>query len=198
MLEAWIKYQLSIQRQRNFMIRLFTAVPIPETICQQLHAMGRSLPGGRAVSEEQIHVTLRFIGEVEGAVFKDIKENLHSISVSPFNIAIQGVGHFPPRGKPRVIWAGLQPTEPLIKLKRKIDTCLIQCGLAPDNRKFSPHVTLARLNNPPMQRVTNFLAGNAFLKFEEFQVNHFRLYSSKLTSKGATHTLEADYPLNAA
>lgn len=180
------------------MIRLFTAVPIPIPICQQLHAMGRSLPGARAVPEEQIHVTLRFIGEVEGTVFKDIKENLSSINASPFNLAVQGVGHFPPRGKPRVIWAGLQPTEPLVKLKRRIDTCLIECGLAPDNRKFSPHITLARLNKPPMDRITRFLAGNAFLKFEEFEVNHFHLYSSKLTNKGAAHTLEAEYPLNAA
>lgn len=178
------------------MIRLFTAVPIPIVIRQQLHAMGRSLPGARAVPEEQIHITLRFIGEVEGTLFKDIKENLSNISLSPFSTAIQGVGHFPPRGKPRVIWAGLQPTDQLIKLKRKIDTCLIECGLAPDNRKFTPHVTLARLNNPPMQRITSFLAGNAFLKFEEFDVHHFHLYSSKLASKGATHTLEADYPLD--
>ncbi len=180
------------------MIRLFTAVSIPEALRQQLHAMGRSLPGARPVPEEQIHITLRFIGEVEGALFKDIKENLNTINTSPFRVAIQGVGHFPPRGKPRVIWAGLHSTDQLIKLKRKIDTCLIECGLPPDNRKFSPHITLARLNNPPIHRITSFLAGNAFLKFEEFDVDHFHLYSSKLASKGATHTLEADYPLNTA
>ena len=178
------------------MIRLFTAVPIPAVFRQQLHAMGRSLPNARAVPEEQIHITLRFIGEVEGTLFKDIRENLHSIKTSPFSVALQGVGHFPPRGKPRVIWAGLQPTDHLIKLKRKIDTCLIECGLAPDTRKYSPHVTLARLNNPPMQRVTSFLAGNAFLRFEEFNVDTFHLYSSKLTNKGAIHMLEAKYPLN--
>jgi RNA 2',3'-cyclic 3'-phosphodiesterase len=178
------------------MIRLFTAVSIPEAIRQQLHGMGRSLPGARSVPEEQIHITLRFIGEVEGTLFKDIKDALSTVSVSPFSIAVQGVGHFPPRGKPRVIWAGLRPTDSLIKLKRRIDTCLIECGLPPDNRKFSPHVTLARLNNPPMKRITSFLAGNAFLQFDEFEVHHFHLYSSKLTNKGATHIQEADYPLD--
>ncbi len=177
------------------MIRLFTAISLPDQIRSQLHGMGRSLPGARPVPEEQIHLTLRFIGEVEGSIFKDIRENLHSVQTPPFQTAIQGVGHFPPRGKPRVVWAGVQPAEPLISLKRKIDTCLISCGLAPDNRKFSPHVTLARLNNPPMQRLTSFLAGNAFLGFEEFAVNSFQLYSSKLSNKGAIHTLEEEYPL---
>ncbi len=179
------------------MIRLFIAVPIPEDMRRQLHAMGRSLPGGRAVVEEQIHLTLRFIGEVEGALFKDIRENLYTVEAAPFRVGIQGVGHFPPRGKPRVVWAGLQPKDPLVRLKRKIDTCLIQCGLPPDNRKFSPHITLARLNNPPMQRITGFLAGNAFLRFDDFEVDRFLLYSSKLTNKGAVHTLEADYSLTA-
>lgn len=76
------------------MIRLFTAVSIPEPIRQQLHGMGRSLPGARAVPEEQIHITLRFIGEVEGTLFKDIKDALSTVSVSPFSIAVQGLATF--------------------------------------------------------------------------------------------------------
>ncbi len=108
---------------------------------------------------------------------------------------IQGVGHFPPRGKPRVVWAGVRPVEPIQALKRKIDACLQTCQLVPDKRKFSPHITLARLKDTPVKRVTEFLAGNAFLDFEEFEANSFYLYSSKLTPKGAIHTLEASYPL---
>lgn len=157
--------------------------------------MGRSLPGGRAVAVEQIHITLRFIGEVEGSIFKDIRENLATVAVTPFTVAIRGVGHFPPRGKPRVLWAGLAPVEPLIRLKRKIDTSLLQCKIAPDSRKFSPHVTIARLNTTPLKRVTLFLAGNAFLQFDEFTVDCFDLYSSRLTQKGAIHTLEERYSL---
>ncbi len=177
------------------MMRLFIAVLIPEYIGPLLHEMGRSLPGGRPVPVEQIHITLRFIGEVEGSVFKDIRENLSTVRVSPFTIGIRGVGHFPPRGKPRVIWAGLEPVEELIRLKRKIDACLLQCGIAPDSRKFSPHVSIARLNNSPLNRVTQFLAGNAFLQFDEFEVNCFELFSSRLSPKGAIHTLEERYPL---
>lgn len=178
------------------MIRLFIAVPIPEEIQYQLHAMGRSLPGAKPVPEDQIHLTLRFIGEVEGSIFKDIKEGLAEIDSPAFTMAVQGVGHFPPRGKPRVLWVGTQPTEPLIKLKRKIDSSLIDSGIGPDSRKYSPHITIARLNNPPMQRLTSFLAGNAFLRFDDFQVDCFLLYSSKLSHKGAVHTVEAEYHLD--
>lgn len=177
------------------MIRLFTAVPIPDHNTPLLHEMGRSLPNAKAVPQEQIHITLRFIGEVEGSVFKDIRESLEMVKTAPFRVSIRGVGHFPPRGKPRVIWAGLEPKEGIIKLKRQIDTRLSACGVAPDPRKFSPHITLARLNNTPLKRVTNFLAGNAFVQFEEFEVDCFHLYSSKLLAKGAQHTLEAIYPL---
>ncbi len=179
------------------MIRLFTAVPIPGRINSFLHAMGRSLPGARAVAEDQIHITLRFIGEVEGGLFHDIREKLTGVTGKPFDLAIRGVGHFPPRGKPRILWAGLEPTDQLITLKRRIDAALIECGLPPDNRKFAPHVTFARLNNPPLNRLTNFLAGNAFLQFETFEVTCFNLYSSKLSPKGALHSLEASYPLPA-
>lgn len=157
--------------------------------------MGRSLPGARPVPVEQIHITLRFIGEVEGSLLHDIKDSLSFVSASPFNLGIQGVGHFPPRGKPRVIWAGLYPTDKLTSLKKRIDTNLQQCGVAAEQRKFSPHVTLARLNNCPLRRVTEFLAGNSFLRFDEIQIKTFNLYSSKLTQKGAVHTLEHSYQL---
>ncbi len=177
------------------MIRLFIAVPLPEKIRSSLHAMGRSLPGARPVPPEQIHITLRFIGEVEGSIFRDIKENLSTILAPAFSLVIQGVGHFPPRGKPRVIWAGLHPTDNLRILKRKIDSNLQQCGIAVEKRKFSPHVSLARLKTCPIKRVTEFLAGNSFLTSEELQITSFNLYSSKLVQKGAIHTLEQNYPL---
>jgi len=179
------------------MIRLFTAVPIPDQFKVFLHEMGRGLPGAKPVAPEQMHITLRFIGEVEGGLFKDIREELAAVECCAFPLAIRGVGHFPPRGRPRVVWAGLEPTEELKRLKRKIDTRLISCGLPPDNRKFAPHITLARLNTTSLGRITSFLAGNAFVEFDEFMVDSFHLYSSKLSAKGAQHFLEGNYPLSA-
>ncbi len=177
------------------MIRLFTAIPLPQKIRAILHGMGRSLPGARPVPLDQIHITLRFIGEIEGSLLQDIKESLSSLKVDSFSLAIRGVGHFPPRGQPRVIWAGLYPTDKLSRLKRKIDSNLQQCGIPSEQRKFSPHVSLARLHNCPIKRVTEFLAGNSFLEFDELRINQFNLYSSKLTPKGAIHTLEQSFEL---
>ncbi len=180
---------------KKLMIRLFTAIPIPKDIRPMLHRMGCCLPKAKAVPEEQIHLTLRFIGEVESKSFLDIQDTLSAVSGAAFSLGIQGVGHFPPRGKPRVLWAGVQQVEQVAQLKRKVDACLATCGIAPDKRKFSPHITFARLNNTPLKRVTEFLAGNSFLHFQEFDVDRFHLFSSRLLPKGAVHTLEAVYCL---
>jgi 2'-5' RNA ligase len=177
------------------MKRLFIALDIPDTIRPFLYRRGCSLPYAKAVPEEQIHLTLRFIGEVEGGLFLDIRQALQAVQSSCFDLAIQGAGHFPPRGKPRVVWAGVRPADPVTRLKRKIDGCLQECGITPDKRKFSPHITLARLNDTPVRRVSEFLADNALLSFDAFRVDQFHLYSSRLHAKGAVHTLEASYGL---
>lgn len=178
------------------MIRLFIAIPVPRNIRLILSRMGESLPYARAVPEEQLHLTLRFIGDVEGTTFLDLRESLKKLPAPSFDLSIQGVDHFSSRGKPRVIWAGVRPAEPVVQLKRRIDNCLKTCSIANDKRKYSPHITLARLKDTPVRRVSEFLAGNAFLHFDAFKVDSFHLYSSKLTQKGAIHTLEAAYPLH--
>ena len=139
---------------------------------------------------------MRFIGEVGGALFLDIKNTLEEINISPFDIQLKGVGHFPPRGAPRVIWVGLEKSEPLQLLRKKIDSALLKIGLEPERRKFSPHITLARLKNTPLQKVANFLSGNGLFSQEPFQVDDFKLYSSTLTPKGAIHKVERVYYLN--
>lgn len=177
------------------MIRTFIAVPVPQTIRYILHSMGRGLPGARPVPEEQIHLTLRFIGEVEGGLFYDIKESLSDIRHPAFTMGIKGVGHFPPRGKPRVIWAGVTAQEKLLALRNSVEKQLSSCGIPPENRKFTAHITLARLKDTHLKRIGEFLSGNSFLEMDEFPVRDFHLYSSKLTGRGAIHTLERSYPL---
>ena len=109
---------------------------------------------------------------------------------------MKGVGHFPPRGAPRIIWAGLEKSETLMFLRKKIDTALLQIGVTPEKRKFSPHITLARLKNTPPQKVARFLSGNGLFSQEPFQVEDFKLYSSTLTPKGAIHKVERIYSLS--
>ena len=178
------------------MPRLFIAVDLPETNKKTLEAMFFGIPGARWVDPLQIHLTVRFIGDVDGAVFLDIKNALKEISITPFDIQLKGVGHFPPRGAPRVIWVGLDKNEALQILRKKIDTALLRIGLEPERRNFSPHITLARLKNTPIQKIADFLAGNSLFKQEPFQVEDFKLYSSTLTPKGAIHTVEEMYSLH--
>ena len=144
---------------------------------------------------EQMHLTLRFIGEVDGGVFRDIKEGLAGIKAPGFSLQVKGLGFFPPRKTPRVLWAGIAPVEEVSGLRNRIENVLVGMGLEPEGRKYSPHITLARLHDTPLARLGRFLAGNSLFATQAFPVSEFHLYSSELTSKGAFHTIEASYPL---
>jgi 2'-5' RNA ligase len=178
------------------MPRLFIAVDLPKAATESLHALSFGIPGAKWVRPEQLHLTVRFIGDVDGGLFHDIRDILAGVARGPFSLQLKGVGCFPPRGAPRVLWVGLEKSEELQRLRREIDTMLLQTGLDPEKRKFSPHITLARLKNSPVQKVMNFLAGNNLFRLDPFQVEDFRLYSSTLTPKGAYHRVERVYPLN--
>ena len=177
------------------MHRLFVAVDISDSIKHTLARMAFGLPGAKWVEPEQLHLTVRFIGEVEGSLFHDIRECLSRVESGEFSMRLKGIGHFPPRGKPRVVWVGIEKNDSLLFLKKKIDSVLARSGLEPEGRKYSPHITLARLKNTPVQKVGGFIAANSLYESESFGVQSFRLYSSLLTPKGAIHTVEAEYPL---
>ncbi|MGW8194771.1 MAG: RNA 2',3'-cyclic phosphodiesterase [Desulforhopalus sp.] len=178
------------------MIRLFVAIDIPQPICRNLKGMGGSIPQARAVAEDQLHLTLKFIGEIEYSRFLDIREALAGIDLPQFPLYLKGVGTFPPRGTPRVLWVGAEPANNITILRNSIERTLAEIGIARSKKKFTPHITIARLKDSPVRQLQQFLAGNAFLKTAEFTIVSFNLYSSKLTPKGAVHTLEAAYPLN--
>ncbi len=177
------------------MIRLFVGIPVAPSIRQLLSSLGGSVPGARSVPEDQIHLTLRFIGEVEPSTFADIRESLEGLESGPLTLRIKGTGHFPPRGQPRVLWAGIEPAGDVIILRNRVNNRLSLCGITPEQRKFHPHVTLARLQHSSSKRVAAFLAANAFLESPPFVVDHVRLYSSTLHPEGAIHRIEASYPL---
>jgi RNA 2',3'-cyclic 3'-phosphodiesterase len=176
-------------------IRLFVAIDLPEEIRDQLSAMCFGLPGARWVEKEQIHLTLRFIGEVDGGVFRDIRDALAAIRSEAFTMRLKSVGHFPPRKQPRVLWVGVEANSSLVQLRNRVEKALVQAGLEPEHRKFAPHITLARLREPPLGKLTNFLAGNALYTSKPFAVTEFHLYSSTLTAREAVHTREVTYLL---
>lgn len=177
------------------MHRLFIAIDFPEPVRAMLALLQSGLPDARWVPEEQVHLTVRFVGEVEGSVFTDIREALATVQTAPFEMAISGTGHFPPRGKPTVLWVGVTAHEPLARLRHQVEEALATAGIGPEGRKFAPHITLARLRGTPVRRVADYLAHHAGFVTEPFTVETFHLYSSILSAGGAKHRLECSYPL---
>ena len=112
-----------------------------------------------------------------------------------FDITLDGVGLFGKPSAARVLWAGVRKCEKLMRLQAKIETALQMSGLPPEERKFSPHITLARLNGAPFLRVQRFLADNGHFLAGPIAVDRFVLFSSFRSASGAIYAAEADYPL---
>lgn len=176
------------------MIRLFAALEIPETIRMQLSLLQGGIPGARWSPVENIHLTLRFIGEVDQAVARDIDDMLTHIRVPSFTLALKGVGEFG-RKEGRALWAGVSNSEALQHLAAKIESALQRMGLPAETRKYSPHVTLARLRDVPMGEIQTFLSTHAMFKSPPFEVRQFALFSSQTSPKGSRYRIESVYPL---
>ena len=177
------------------MMRLFVAIDLPEAIKNNLADISFGLSGARWVPLHQQHLTVRFIGEVDEPLFHDICSELEQVEIERFGITLKGVGHFPPRKVHGVLWVGLEKSDSLLGLRKKVDSALAGCSIISEKRQFSPHITLARLKKIPPQQVTQFLDDNALFSLPEFTVRKFYLYSSVLTPKGAVHRVEAEYRL---
>lgn len=177
------------------MYRLFVAIDPPEETVRRLGELCLGLPGARWNDPDQIHLTLRFIGEVDGGVFRDIQEALAGVAAEPFDVIPRGVGFFPPRKNPESLWVGIENPDPLVHLRNNIESALVRAGIKSESRRFFPHIALARLKNTPPARVARFLAGNALFKLPAFPVTEFCLYSSFLSSERALHQIEEVYPL---
>jgi 2'-5' RNA ligase len=179
------------------MIRLFVALQIPEKVRERLVALQGGVPGARWASEEQMHLTLRFVGEVDGNVAHDIDDALAGIRAPSFTLELAGVGEFGGKN-PRALWAGVRPNEPLLHLQRKIETGLQRIGLPAETRKFSAHVTLARMKGAPKEKVVQFLTHYALFASGPFPVADFVLFSSQLSHNGSIYHPERIYPLSTA
>ncbi|PID72270.1 MAG: RNA 2',3'-cyclic phosphodiesterase [Desulfobulbus propionicus] len=175
--------------------RLFVALDLPEQVAARVEPLCSGLPGARWVDAMQLHLTLCFIGEVEGSVFLDIVETLDEIELEPFFLQLDGLGFFPPRQKPRVLWIGVAPNEQLQRLQQKMYNRLTGIGLELEKRKFSPHITIARLRDTSSSKLAAYLEGNAMFCAEPFMVRQFTLYSSILRHQGAVHIVEQEYRL---
>jgi 2'-5' RNA ligase len=179
------------------MIRLFVALQIPETVRERLVALQGGVPGARWASEEQMHLTLRFIGEVDGNVAHDVDDALAGIRAPAFTLELAGVGEFGGKN-PRALWAGVRSNDALLHLQKKIETALQRIGLPAETRKFSAHVTLARMKAAPREKLVQFLTHYALFASGPFAVDHFVLFSSHLSHNGSIYHPERIYPLQPA
>jgi 2'-5' RNA ligase len=151
-------------------------------------ALCRGIPGVRWLPPDHLHLTIRFIGEVDADRVAAIRETLSGAVVAPFVCRLQGVGRFPAKGRPRVIWVGVQAETGLMALAEMVEQRLRAIGILPEERPFFPHITLARLKEISPASVTGYLAGHDQFHSEPFTVHAYHLYSSLLTPKGAIHT----------
>jgi 2'-5' RNA ligase len=178
------------------MHRLFVAVDLPESVKNSIKSICSGLPDARWVDVGQLHLTLRFIGEVDDGTFDSIKSSLAEITETRFSLTLQGVGYFPPKRTPRVLWVGIENDETLTRLADKVEQILVRkSGIEPEQRKFSPHITIARFRETSRSKVSDYLARNSSFRTETFPVDAFYLYSSTLTPKGAIHQREVTYAL---
>ncbi len=178
------------------MSRLFTAVTPPESVRQQLAGLCGGVPGARWQDPERMHITLRFIGEVDATAFVEIRDALSDVEAPSFSLMLEGVGCFPLRGPARVLWVGVTLDPALARLRRRTDSALAHVGYGPESRNFSPHVTIARFAaRAPARRLREFLAWHGGFRAGPFPVCSFALMSSSLGEDGPHYTTEARYPL---
>lgn len=176
------------------MHRLFVAIRPPAAIRGLLLGAMGGISGARWQSEDQLHLTLRFVGEVDRHRAGDIHAALGGIHHAPFEIALNGIGAFERRGQPDAVWAGVAPHEPLKGLHKKVDAALIRVGIAPDERAYLPHITLARLKRSSGP-VGNLLEQSGGLSSPPFTVDSFALFESDLTEEAAVYSIIERYPL---
>jgi 2'-5' RNA ligase len=177
-------------------MRLFVALALPDGVAQSLMLIQGGVPGARWQRHDQLHLTLRFIGEVDGRDARMLDDTLATIRAPSFTLQLHGVGQFGGK-QTHALWAGLRKNEALEHLQRKVDSAIRRVGQPQDQHKFTPHVTLARLKHSEPGKVLEWLTHNALYTSAEFPVDAFCLYSSKLTSDGSIYRIEQDYPLEA-
>lgn len=177
------------------MIRLFVALPLPVSVADTLSRLGNGVYGARWVSPENYHLTLRFVGNVDEHVADDVHDALLRIQADAFEVKLKGISWFGTKKKANAIVACAEKSEGLLHLQRKIESACVRVGLVPEERKFMPHVTLARLKGASIESVERYCAERSWLNVPAFPADEFVLYSSFLSQSGAIYTPEADYPL---
>ena len=179
------------------MHRLFVAIRPPTGIRGRLLALMGGVSGARWQTDEQLHLTLRFIGEIDRHQARDVHAALGALHHPRFEIGLNGVGSFDRRGVPVTLWVGVMPQEPLRALHKKVDQAVMRAGVEPDRRAYSPHITLARLGRDAGS-IAALLETSGGITSPPFPVDRFALFESRLTPDGAVYDIIESYRLDQA
>ncbi len=176
------------------MPRLFTGIELPEGIREDLGDLERPLPGARWIEMDDLHLTLRFAGDIDNRTAHEFADFLADIEVSAFPMRLVGLGTFGGR-EPRTLWAGVEAGEELQRLAYANERAARGAGLEPVTRNFKPHITIARLRNARPEMLARFLSKFGGFRSEPFYVTHFTLFSSKPHTGGGPYVVEETFPL---
>jgi 2'-5' RNA ligase len=176
------------------MPRLFTGLEIPTEVRDSLSMLRGGLPGARWIDPENYHLTLRFIGDVDDSLAHEIAWLLGQVRRTAFQVRIDGLSSFGGH-KPRALVATLGPSQAVMELQAEHERLMQRVGLEPEGRKYTPHVTLARLRETSSWQVAEYLSARGAFRSPTFSVSRFVLYSSRASVGGGPYVVEAAYPL---
>ena len=174
--------------------RLFVGIRPPPPIRDMLIDRMEALDGARWQDDDQLHVTLRFIGEVDARMADDLVASLDSVESLPFPLSLAGVGHFERKGRAHTLWVGLGESEDLRRLQGRVEAACRRAGVPPETRKFAPHITIARLNGGTAP-IGPWIARYGDLASQPWIVDAFTLFESHLGTSGALYEPVRRYSL---
>lgn len=178
------------------MPRLFTGLEIPADVALDLQIMQGGIPGARWMDPSNYHLTLRFIGDIETGLARELAQALDGVSLEPFRLSLKGVGLFG-GNKPHSIFAGIAENGELRRLHDLHERLCQIMGLPAEGRKFVPHVTLARLKDPDHRALQRWIEVHSLYRSQPFEVDRFVLFSSRPLRGGGPYAVEGAYPLGA-
>ena len=178
------------------MPRIFTGLEVPKNVAQSLSILRGGLPGARWIDPENYHLTLRFIGDVDDATEREVASLLGRVRRGSLELRFDTLSSFGGR-RPRAVIATLAQTPALMELQAEHERLMQRVGLEPEGRKYTPHVTIARLRDSSSRQVADYLATRALIEPLPFTVSRFVLFSSRASTGGGPYVVEAAYPLAA-
>jgi len=175
------------------MPRLFAGIALPEAVRETLMDLQQPLPSTHWIDDADLHITLRFAGDLAPPEAREFAANLNAIRFDPFSLHLEGLATFGGED-PRLLYAAIGASEPLLDLARATETAARRAGLKPEGRKFTPHVTIARFQTPRIDPIACYLSRYGGMRSKPFVVTEFALYSAKPNTGGGPYIVEQTFP----